>query len=65
MTLLNQFAVLLRPGRVPLKQWKLEEAQRLGISMTSMERRMSEFGRLYPELTLVRENARVIWVVRN
>lgn len=51
-----------KPQEIPLKQWRCEEAKRLGISPRSVAVRMSR-GK-YPELQtrLRRVNARTIFV---
>jgi hypothetical protein len=47
-------------ARVPLKQWRMEEAARLGLSESAIAMRMSRGS--YPLLRIIRESPRRVFV---
>jgi len=47
---------------IPFKQWRAEEAMRLGISVNTVSSRLYRDGK-YPHLKLKRKNKRVVFVV--
>lgn len=50
-------------GRIPLKQWCYEEAQRAGVTPNAIYMRI--YHGAYPGLVFERKNARVVWVVQD
>ena len=49
-----------QPMEVPMKQWRMTEAERLGLSETGVDYRLRS-GK-YPNLNVRRVNKRVVWV---
>ncbi len=49
---------------IPFKQWRFEEAIRLGLSVNTIGSRYYR-DKKYPRLKVKRLNRRVVWVVNN